>query len=126
MAFKLTKTELSRRDELVEELSQKQDSFEAVMHHLGSDDPSKVNELVTALSVLTVLVKEAEEFRDEIASRLRDEWDDRSEAWQEGDRGSEAEEMVDQWECAEFMEPELGEGDIEDYAQTLEDLPTEV
>ena len=66
----------------------------------------------------TDLVTRFEEFRESVASRLRNEWDSKSESWQEGDAGSSANEFVDAWESADFS-------DSIDIA-TFEDLPVEL
>lgn len=126
MAFKLTKTELARRDEICKDLRTNLDKLSAVI-----DDPeSTIGQKSEAASMFTVVMTEAEEFREEIASRFRDEYDDKSESWQESDRGSEIGEMIDEWENADLFcgldinEPETD--GLEDYIETLENLSTEV
>lgn len=122
MAFKLSRTEHKQREELLESLRTAAEAFTAVQEEGG-------NGLLERIAELIVVVQEAEAFRSEIASRLQEEFDEHSEAWQEGDRGSEAQEMIDAWDGADFSDPpldNLADLELEDYVQTLEDLPTEI
>lgn len=127
MSFKLTKAELSRRDEIVNDLRSHLEHLEQVLavNSLVPDDISN------AAASFQVVVSEAEEFRDEIATRLRDEWEDKSEKWQGSDVGEETEAFVDEWESADFSDCDLDLLDPEvdglgDYADNLENLPTEL
>jgi hypothetical protein len=126
MAFNLTKLEQMTHQTLINELREAQDSFTAAQ---DSENPLKET-VVIRLAELLVKINEAESFRDAVASRLRDEFDSKSEKWQESDRGDEASYLVDAWENASFEEPELEDPmnvELEEnYAEMLEDLPTEM
>lgn len=61
-------------------------------------------------------VAEARHFVGEIAETLRDEWDGKSEGWQESDRGRQAEAMVEAWECSDL-------NDVEPVAVLMPDRP---
>lgn len=127
MAFKLTKKEISDREELVSILNEKCDAFEqvqadAVLGNATADD------LSTALAAVVVAVSNAETFRDEVATRFRDEYNEKSEKWVESDKGNEVDGFISEWESVSFDEPNLDEPlelELENYAEVLEELPEE-
>ena len=68
-------------------------------------------------STIRDLIKRAEELSDEIQSMSDDEqadWDERSERWQDSDRGQDAQQAIDQ--LAEVADS------ISDAVSTLEEL----
>jgi hypothetical protein len=130
MAFKLTKKEITERDECVSELQEKWAIVEEVKNRAQEDTNAAVASVNSAIDYQAA-VTTAETFRNEIADRLRSEYDEKSEKWQEGDAASTANDFISEWE-----NNELGEfatvDDIElsvdeaEHATTLEQLPTEV
>lgn len=127
MAFKLARAELNRRDEIIHDLRSKLELLEQALEQ----DPSIPDNISEAASIFTVVTSEAEDFRDEVASRLRDEYDEKSEKWREGDTGDEVNSFIEEWESADFSNCDLDlldpepEG-LESYADDLENLPTEL
>ena len=124
MAFKLTRSEATRKENLVEELRTK---AETLLELQTKETPLET--LTTALAELLVVINETEDLREEVASRLRDEFDEKSEKWQESDKAGEVNEFIEEWENVSFNEPELGnpaEVELEDYCGDLENLPDEV
>lgn len=120
MAFKLSKHEYAERDRLIEDLRVRKEAFEASQES-GEGIPERLAEFLVTLG-------ETEEFCDGIADRFREEFDEKSENWQEGDRGQEVDALICSWEDADFSEPNLEDPinlELEDYAQVLEDLETE-
>jgi len=126
MAFKLNKTESKRKSELADTLTSKLMTFEeARASQTGKEDST----LSDALAEVLVALSETKEFVEEVASRMRDEYDEKSEKWQESDTASEIDEMINEWENADFEEPDLtdpGSLEFDNYAETLEELPEEV
>ena len=124
MAFRLDRIEKQNRNNLINDLRTKQDEFEA----LKSSTPTTA-ELQTAASELLVLVGEAEEFRDSVASRLRDEFDEKSEKWQESETGEAASAFIDEWENVSFddfeIDDDIADLEPEDFSSLLQDLPEE-
>jgi len=120
MAFQLSKIEHREKENLITSLRTTAEAFEAAQES-GEGIPERLAEFLVELS-------DAESFRDEIASRWRDEYDDKSEKWQEGDKGEAVNNLIEDWESADFTEPDLSDPatlELEDYAQILEDLSTE-
>lgn len=131
MAFKLSKTELVQRDELLAALRDKWADVETAAQLLRNTMEVAYSQLNETITKYQDEVTGAEAFRDEVASRLRDEFDKRSETWQQSDAGSTAEEMVTSWEnldIAEFDTVETPDFDLEDagHADELEALPVEI
>lgn len=126
MAFKLTRLEQNRRDEIVADLRKQYTALEEALNQ----EPLDREKLVLAASIFVVATEDAETFREEVAERLREEYDERSEKWHEGDRGEEVDTFIDEWESADFicdmdiLEPDL-EG-LEEHAENLENLSTEI
>lgn len=102
MAFKLTKQETAEQANLVEEL---REAFSK-----AQDEIRSYNELV----------EKARNYTETVAARMREEFDGKSETWQEGDRGQEAEGLINEWEGVDLREVDEPEGD---HADTLEGLP---
>lgn len=46
------------------------------------------------------------DFRDELATEMREYYDDKSERWQQSDVGADYETWVDAWECADLEDPD--------------------
>jgi hypothetical protein len=127
MAFKLTRSEQNRRDELVSELQ----SHLSLLETAINQDPPDSKQISTNAALFVVSLEEAEQFREEVAERLREEFDERSEKWQESDKGDEVSSFIDEWESADFSDPgvDLMDPDIsglDEFADNLEALPTEV
>ena len=88
----------------------------------------KVMELASQLSVAidtyNEKVEQANEWAQEVASELRQYYDDRSEAWQDGDNGSRFDEWVNAFE--DFVIDGLDGIDtapMEEAMETFTDLP---
>lgn len=134
MAFKLSKSEEKQRQDFIETLRTKQEGLQAKQEEFQKEtDPEakeKARQQITViLAEILVAIEETETFRDEIATRLRDEYDEKSEKWQESDKASEVDSMISDWENASFEEPELENPEtmeLEDYAGMLEELPDSV
>jgi hypothetical protein len=119
MAFRLSKKEHSTREDLIDRLRTAKEAFDAAQE-AGEGIPERLAEFIVVLG-------EAESFRDEIATRWREDYDEKSETWQE-EKGDDVNRLIEDWEEADFTDPPLGEPeelDLEDYAQILEDLDTE-
>ena len=131
MAIKLTKYENEHRDELVADLE-----VAASVLHEEMEEVSRLineaNEIATAAyAEYNETLANAREFAQDIASRLREELDARSEKWLESDKGQAATEMVERWESDEFDDLEWEDIDPPEqpdpeWRDTLENLPDEV
>lgn len=123
MAFKLTREEQDQQRDLAIELTSKL----AILEQVTTVESPDQQEVSTAASMFQVILDDIESFRDSVASRLRDEYVEKSERWQESDKGVEVDYFISEWESADFItEIDILEPDItglEEYISTLEDLP---
>jgi hypothetical protein len=133
VAFKLTKQEDARKSELESELEQlvgdATDGLEVLR--------DKIGELVTEfnekyVSPLSEKMTEAYGFVEDIVNERQGDFDDKSERWQEGERGQAAQSWIQEWENgmqgleapAELEAPDLY-FDIPDANNALAELPFE-
>lgn len=132
MAFKLTKAEDLQRNDLVDRLRDKWTEVEEALKNSERSIEVAVDDVNVKLHEYQAIVENAVEFRDNVAERLRGEFDEKSEGWQQGDKGQEAEGMASEWEGATLEDtvtvdcPSLEMETEGDHANVLESLPTEV
>ncbi len=120
MAFKLTKDEEKKRTELIDRLRTELAKIEdqQKITQVAIDDA--IGEFQAVVEKYQEALEDAKGFCDDVAARFRDEFDDKSDAWKESDKGQEAEQFVSVWEDASFEEvgdvekPELEELEIEE------------
>jgi predicted nucleic acid-binding Zn-ribbon protein len=130
MAFKLSKDELKKRDDLVEELRALESGVETTINAFNealADAKDAVEEAVTAYNDK---LADAREFTQEIAGRIYDEISEKSDKWQEGERGEAATQFKDEWEvlCLDDFEcdfPDELASDLPEGADILEGAPEE-
>lgn len=98
MAFKMSKAQIKERDEKVAaletaatNLKQEIEESNTRLTEIRENIEAKVNEYNSAL-------EDAKEFMNNIGNDARSEFDDKSEKWQEGDRGQEVSSWIDELE----------------------------
>lgn len=115
--YALNKDEASKLQDFITRLTEYKEQFEA---------EGKKTDRQSALKLYCETLKEASDFVEETASYWRGVWDDRSEGWQESDRGQEVDEFIQTWEDAgnELSEPDPKDLDqeLEEDAEVLEGL----
>lgn len=135
MAFKLTKAEDARKDELEVKLTELVGGIEDAKTTLMED----IDKLVEAFNEEYIrpfneVLTEARGFVEDIGNERRGQFDDKSENWQDGERGQSADEWTSMWENAvsdledmgEVASPEItNDIEIPDAANTLMELPME-
>jgi len=105
--MKLTNAELKDRDRLVDELRTAKSNLE--------ENVSKFNEVLTGMldglngyvTEYNQVLEQLREFHDNVVSRLEEQFDSKSESWQESDRGQAASELKDEWENLELEDIEM-------------------
>lgn len=129
--MKLSKAEERRREELAEKLEaagQEVNARFAELLKLLTDAEHDVNK---AIRDYNKILLEAEAFVEGVAEEMRDSFDDKSERWQDSDKGQSAAAFVEEWEQFEASElrevailmPELEEEPC--HATELRELPAE-
>jgi hypothetical protein len=134
MAFKLTRSEESRLELLRDKLADARLTLEAVFNAQSAVIEDAYAEINAALAPYNEIVEEARGFVEDIASEREGEWDDKSERWQESDRGQAARDWFEQWRSAaeceietiDDLEPTVPEFNPVDVSDLLENLPVEM
>lgn len=130
MSIKVTKQEQKEHAALAAALQEHSErveqEFASLLVVLGAVTAS----LNYAIKARNEVAKKAAAFAEGVHDRLSDEWDEKSERWQEGDAGQEAQSLIEEWDSVtvdeiqevEIVKPEL-EGDI--GWEEFRDLPHE-
>jgi hypothetical protein len=130
MAFKLTKGERASLTDHIETLQEKllaiREAEEARSMALASLDET----VQTVITDYNGALADAKTFVEETAERLRGEYDEKTERWQEGDKGSAANEFIEQWESVDMEDIDESQTVAPDeivaeHQEGLEGLPTE-
>jgi chromosome segregation ATPase len=130
MPFKLTKAEITSRNDLIDKLKEAAKEVEEAIDSFNSELEDNQTALQAKLDAYNELISEAQEFANEVAGRADEEISDKSETWQDGEKGQEATAWKDAWENLSFDEVEIDFPDTLDTPSfeaesTLDDAPTE-
>lgn len=132
MAFKLDKQDTARKAALVEELGAASGKLEDALSAYNFEVSQAQTRLQGAIDAYNVAVDEARGFAEDVARAAEDAIDNKSEKWQEGEKGQAASEWKDAWENNELDEitvefpEELTIDDTEtDHGSKLDELPDE-
>lgn len=130
MAFKLDKQETARRDEIVTDLTNAAAKLEDVVNVYNEAVTALRKPLDDALLAYNEAVEAARGFAQDIASQADSDLSEKSQRWQEGDKGEAAISWKDEWESASFNDvsveyPDNITIDGVDHADTLDQLPVE-
>jgi hypothetical protein len=134
VAFRLTKAELAQKNELEEELEKLTGEIEDGKAQLLEDIQKLCDEFDTKyIEPFNSLLERTRGFVEDIQRERQEEFDDKSDRWQEGERGQSAQDWLNEWEQATgYMddipglaapEPEL---EIPDALNALQGLPEEM
>jgi hypothetical protein len=101
VAFKLTKAEDARKNELETELEQ----VVGVLEDARTELQDQIEKLVTDfnekhIDPLNTKLEEVHGFVEDIVNERQGEYDDKSERWQEGERGQSAQSWLQDWESS--------------------------
>lgn len=129
---KLTKAQLKQRDELGAKLNGAKEDLEHAVEEYNAALTTAWDEVQQSLDAMNELIDDANSWRTDIAQEIADYISERSEKWQEGDKGQAYGQWQTEWEedieRIELEKPDdLSLDDIEgDYTQLLESTPEEV
>lgn len=130
MAYKLDKGEKDRLAGYINDLKAASDELDTAMGEYRDAVRAAQDTLETKVAAYNEVLQEARGFVEDIASERRGQFDDKSEKWQEGDKGQAAGEWIDAFEQAELdgfeiVWPEELSDDMPTHASALEALPEE-
>lgn len=130
MSFKLTPAQQRELQQRQRELSDLRDAIVSAFNQLMKDLaalPGPINILIRQYNDAQA---KALKFTTGIAEDFRAEFDERSEGWQNGERGTAAGDLIGEWEAIDFVDVdpvELIAPDVPDLSElkAFTDLPTE-
>jgi hypothetical protein len=130
MAFKLDKGEIARRDGYANDLRETASKLEDAVREYNEAVMTLRAPIETLLAEYNEKLEEARGFAEDIATTAEGAFDDKSEKWQEGDKGQAVAEWKDAWTSIELEPMEIvWPEDLEDpeleHAFMLEALPVE-
>lgn len=132
MAFKLSKAERAELDSFATRLSKENADLTAVLEEQGAIIEAAYERINGAIDTYNGVLADAHSFIEDISQEAQSEFDDKSERWQEGDRGSEVQEWIESLDnaCSEMEELEqfafeTPSIDLADHADLINQLPNE-
>ena len=124
---KLDKAAIAERDAVCASLREKYSTLETAVDEFNFVLEQAWDKVDSALTAYNEAVGEANSWREGIAGDMQTYFDERSEKWQEGDKGQEYASWKQQFEeelqDADLPKPEKLELQIDDAAEILEQLP---
>jgi hypothetical protein len=106
MAFKLTKEEEVDRKRLADNVKEAAELFGAAVDEANQAISDALDLVERGREGYAKAISEAQDFADNVGARLREEFDEKSETWQNGEAGTAAEEVVSSWESLSLEEPD--------------------
>lgn len=130
MAFKLTERDEQRRAELMAALTAARTAVDIKIEDVNDALQTAVDAMEATLTDYNSALEDARGFAADIVAQAEEDFSDKSEKWQEGERGEIVRAWIDEWECADLDDIELPEIerlaiDAEDHSDILDQLPTE-
>lgn len=108
MAFKITGKKLDERDRLLQEVNEAKSKLEDAVTTYNAaveDARSSINDFITAFNTA---LGNAKDFIEGVRDDAQTEFDEKSEKWQESDRGSQVQSWIDEMEGhADTLDTEL-------------------
>jgi hypothetical protein len=128
VAFKLSKREAAQRDELARALAERADALRAKIEGYNDEMAERWRAVASAVEEYNGALTDARAFVEEVREGRQAEFDEKSERWQEGERGEAAATWLGEWEQpdlddVEVAEPEPVEEPELEHAEVLENLP---
>ena len=126
MTFKVSKEQLTKRDALAAELRQKAATLNIAIAEFNKGIEPLVHAAAEAQANYNETLEAARTLTGNVAEAAQEEFEAKSERWQESDKGIEVRTWIEQWEMSlddiELALPEpLEEIDPEEHADELED-----
>lgn len=131
MAFRADKVSLETREKLVAALTEKRAELDRALEAFNAQIAPLSADLRQAVEDYNNLLFDARAFVEEFVAEMQTEFEDKSERWQDGDRGQAVAEWISDlensadFEDIDFKEPQEIELDAPDHAALLDDLQLE-
>lgn len=95
------------------------------LREIAAEIEEKISEVNSIISNYNEVVAEVEEFRDGLVGEMQDYYDERSEKWQDGEKGSAYSDWKNEWEQLDTSQADEVEAPDLSLADNLENLPDE-
>ena len=130
MAFKLSKDDIKRRDNLISEAQSSEAEIESEVESFNNTLQNLIEEFQAKLLDYNEKRASLKEFMDEKQQEFQEQWDSKSEKWQEGDRAQAATDWINLFseydlDEIEYEFPEGLEFDIEPAFNALSEMQNE-
>ena len=129
MAWRLTRDQMKERDRFIERLNKAYEEVERSVSDANESMHAILEKVNVDIQEYNAVAEEAKAFVQGLADTFRSDFDDKSERWQESDRGQEIVGWIETFEEAEIEElteaslPDLDMADVGDNAaSSLEEL----
>ena len=129
VAFRLSKQQLAERDALAADIREKTKVLNAAIAAFNQAIEPLSRTVIEAQDDYNAILEKARALASGVTEAARDEFDARSERWQESNPGIKVRSWIEQWELSlddidlEVPEP-LTEVDPEEHALEIEDAPS--
>lgn len=107
MPFKLTKDELATREKIINTLRITSEAVGDAVEDFNDAMATAGEKLQEAVAAYNEALETAREFASDIANQANEDFNDKSEKWQEGERGEAANEWIRAWDNLDMGELEI-------------------
>lgn len=132
MAFKLTREELDRKNELLHKLHAERTTIDEAVEAFNEALTVARDKLNASIDTYNEAREEVRGFVEDIARQAEEDYGDKSERWQEGERGEQVQEWINELQSfTAFDDIERYEEETydplcrEDLATDFDNLPNE-
>ena len=121
--FRLSRDHAEQFSRLKDELKEKRALVDEALSHANKVLDKVLDEHLTpAIDEYNKVVETANDFCVDVADYLRAEFDGRSEAWQEGEKGEAANRLIEAWESTEISHAACPFQKLDVYASELDEF----
>jgi hypothetical protein len=132
MLFKLGKEQIAQRDAIAVKIQEQREAVDTAVVAFNDAMTVARNELQAALDIYNEALTEAKAFAEDVAQNWENDFEEKSERWQEGEKGEAVREMIEAWQSVDLDEAaidmpdaEVSFDDVEMHDEVLSNLPTE-
>jgi hypothetical protein len=131
MLFKLGKEQTAARDTLATRLQEEREALDTAVTAFNDAMTTARADLQEKIDAYNEVLAEAKSFVDDVAQNWQNDFEEKSERWQEGEKGEAVAAMIEAWQNADLeevsvdMPDEEVSFDAEMHDELLNDLPSE-
>lgn len=125
--MKLSKTDVTQKSEMVDAIRTAEKKVKDAINIFNEEKQQALDELNGEIAAFNKVLDEVRDFATSIETTMQSIFDDKSETWQQSDKGQEFEAFLGEW--SNFSLEDLPEEEVNDieidlsHADDLENLP---